>query len=141
MKFYLKRVKGCDWSKNVEFGKDFKLISKVPLRHSLEKKDLVHLLPFEVDSCDVEDYTLEPEDHKEPLWEGTVSDALSIAAGLTKATVTQQFTSVQVTRMGKVIVETDSGEYWHGAFRLSCISWLYFPTVTTLNNVVNRYRS
>lgn len=39
-------------------------------------------LPLEVYSGDVEDHSLEPEDHEEALREGAVSDALAIAAGL-----------------------------------------------------------
>lgn len=39
-------------------------------------------LPFEVHSGDVEDDSLQPEDHEDSLRKRTVSDALSITAGL-----------------------------------------------------------
>lgn len=38
--------------------------------------------PLEVYSGDVEDHSLEPEDHEEALRKGAVSDALAIAPGL-----------------------------------------------------------
>lgn len=40
------------------------------------------LLPLEVHRGDVEDHSLEPQDHEEPLGEGAVADALSITARL-----------------------------------------------------------
>lgn len=40
------------------------------------------LSPLEVDGGDIEDDTFEPEDHKEALREGTVSDALPVTPSL-----------------------------------------------------------
>lgn len=39
-------------------------------------------LPFQVDSGDVEHDSLQPQDHKKPLRERTVSDTFSITASL-----------------------------------------------------------
>lgn len=39
-------------------------------------------LPFQVDGGNVEDDPFEPQDHEESLGEGTVADALAIAASL-----------------------------------------------------------
>lgn len=100
------------------------------------EKKLVNLLPLEVDSCDVEDYTLEPEDHEEPLWEGTVSDALSITAGLTKSQ--QSHSSSYMCRKTKRISEVMLGaEQWHGAFRLSFAFLLQFKSPVLTMLVVN----
>lgn len=43
---------------------------------------MILLLPLQVDSGDIEDYTFQPEDHKKALREGTVSDALSVTPSL-----------------------------------------------------------
>lgn len=40
------------------------------------------VLPLEVYSGDIEDHSLEPEDHEEALRKGTVSDALAVATRL-----------------------------------------------------------
>lgn len=40
------------------------------------------ILPLEVYSGDIEDHSLEPEDHEEALRKGAVSNALAIATSL-----------------------------------------------------------
>lgn len=47
-------------------------------KHKIERMDA----PLKVHSGDVEDDAFKPQDHKEPLGEGTVSNALSIASCL-----------------------------------------------------------
>lgn len=44
------------------------------------------VLPLEVHRGDVEDHSFEPQDHEEPLGEGAVADALSIAPRLVTTT-------------------------------------------------------
>lgn len=41
-----------------------------------------HVLPFQIDGCDAKHNSFEPKDHEEPLWEGAISDALTITASL-----------------------------------------------------------
>lgn len=56
---------------------------------SVDRRDVVEkhvrgflFLPFQVDGGNVEDDPFEPQDHEESLGEGTVADALAIAASL-----------------------------------------------------------
>lgn len=57
--------------------------------HNLSSQNPVLLLPFEVNSGDIENDAFQPEDHKEALREGAVSDALSITPSLHTQTYLQ----------------------------------------------------
>lgn len=57
------------------------MIPQDNVRYDMKWQTVIYL-PLEVNSCDIEDNTFQPEDHKQALREGTVPDALSINSSL-----------------------------------------------------------